>query len=130
MENKIYKKKLREFGLLVGIGFPLIIGWLIPFIVGHNFRIWTIWIGLSGLILGLISPKVLYYPYKFWMKLGYLLGWFNSRIILGFIFFIVLLPISFLMRLSKYDPLRKNFKEVKTYKEKKLGHKTDLTRIF
>ena len=130
MKNIISKKTLREFGILIGIGFPIIIGWLMPYITGHDFRIWTIWIGLLGLIFGLISPKVLYYPYKFWMKLGNLLGWLNSRIILGFIFFVVLLPIAYLMRLLKYDPLRKNFIEEKTYKENKNGHKTDLKRIF
>ena len=34
------------------------------------------------------------------------------------------------MRLIGYDPLRTKLKEVKTYRENRKNHKTDLTRIF
>ena len=64
------------------------------------------------------------------MKLGLTLGWINSRIILGLVFIIVLLPISVVMRLIGYDPLRTKLKELKTYRENRKNHKIDLTRIF
>ena len=130
MKEIISKKQLREFGLLIGFGFPLFIGWLIPAVTGHGFREWTLWVGFIGLIIGLTSPQLLYYPYKFWIKLGVILGWVNSRIILALVFIIVLLPISFVMRLIGYDPLRTQLKEKKTYRENRKNHKTDLTRIF
>ena len=130
MKEIISKKQLREFGLLIGFGFPLLIGWLIPSLTGHGFREWTLWVGFIGLIIGLTSPRLLYYPYKFWMKLGLTLGWVNSRIILSLAYIIVLLPIAFVMRLIGYDPLRTKAKEVKTYRENRKNHKTDLTRIF
>ena len=130
MNEIISKKQLREFGLLIGFGFPLLIGWLIPMLTGHGFRVWTLWIGFPGLLIGLISPRLLYYPYKLWMKLGLILGWVNSRVILGLVYVIVLLPISFVMRLIGYDPLQTKIKEVKTYRENRKNHKTDLTRIF
>ena len=130
MKEIIYKKQLREFGLLIGFGFPILLGWLIPTLTGHEFREWTLWVGFIGLIIGLISPRLLYYPYKFWIKLGVILGWVNSRIILGLVFIIVLLPISFVMRLIGYDPLRTKLKEVKTYRENRQDHHTDLNRIF
>ena len=130
MKEIISNKRLREFGLLIGFGFPLLIGWLIPVLTGHGFRVWTLWIGFPGLLIGLTSPHLLYYPYKFWMKLGVILGWVNSRIILGLVFIIVLLPISFVMRLIGYDPLRTKRKGEKTYREKRKDYQTDLTRIF
>ena len=130
MKEIISNKRLREFGLLIGFGFPFLIGWLIPALTGHGFRGWTLWIGFIGLIIGLTSPRLLYYPYKFWMKLGVALGWVNSRIILGLVFIIILLPISVIMRFIGYDPLRTKIKEVKTYRENRKNHKTDLTRIF
>ena len=130
MKEIISKKQLREFGLLIGFGFPLLIGWLIPALAGHGFREWTLWIGFIGLIIGLTTPGLLYYPFKFWMKLGVTLGWINSGIILGLVFIIVLLPISVVMRLIGYDPLRTKLKKVKTYRENRKNHKTDLTRIF
>ena len=130
MKEIISKKQLREFGLLIGFGFPLLIGWLIPVLTGYGFRVWTLWVGFIGLLFGMTSPGHLYYPYKFWMKLGLTLGWVNSRIILSLAYIIVLLPIAFVMRLIGYDPLRTKAKEVKTYRENRKNHKTDLTRIF
>ena len=123
-------KKLREFSLIIGFGFPIIIGWLIPVIYSHHFIVWTLWVGITALFLGLIAPKVLYLPYRLWMQIGDLLGWFNSHIILGIVFFLVLLPISFLMKLIGYDPLRIKRKVTKTYKEYRKNKNIDLKKIF
>jgi len=130
MKEIISKKQLREFGLLIGFGFPLLIGWLIPSLTGHGLRVWTLWVGFLGLFIGLTSPRLLHYPYKFWMKLGLLLGWVNSKIILGLVYIIVLLPIAFVMRLIGYDPLRTKRNGEKTFREKRKKYQTDLTRIF
>tara|TARA_Y100000589_G_scaffold284055_1_gene282666 strand:+ start:22 stop:414 length:393 start_codon:yes stop_codon:yes gene_type:complete len=130
MKEIISNKRLREFGLLTGFGFPFLIGWLIPLLTGHGFRVWTLWVGFIGLLFGMTSPRLLYYPYKFWMKLGLTLGWVNSRIILSLAYIIVLLPIAFVMRLLGYDPLRTKQKREQTYRENRHDYKTDLTRIF
>ena len=130
MKEIIPKKQLREFGLLIGFGFPILIGWLLPLLFGHEFKIWTIWIGVPGLILGLTSPRLLRYPYKIWMELGHALGWVNSHIILGLVFIFVLQPIAYIMRLAGHDPLRRRRKGEKSYRENRKNHHTDLTRIF
>ena len=130
MKEIISNKQLREFGLLIGFGFPFLIGWLLPSLFGHELRAWTLWVGITGLILGLTAPRLLHYPYKGWMALGLMLGWVNSRIILGLVYFIILLPIAFVMRLTGYDPLRKRRQGNKTYRENKQKHQTELTRIF
>ena len=130
MKNTINKKQLRDFGFLIGIGLPLIFGFLIPFLYGHSFRVWTIWISSPLLILSIINPSLLFFPYKFWMKLGEILGWINIRLILGLVFFIILLPISIFMRFFKYDPLRKKDLSLKTYREIKKEVVIDLTKIF
>ena len=66
------------------------------------------------------------------MYLAHILGLINSRIILGIIFFIVLVPISIVMRIFGYDPLKnkKMTTNKNSFKEYKLGYKIDLTRIF
>ena len=130
MKVSIAKKQLREFGFLIGLGFPILIGWILPGIVGHLFRSWTLWLGIPSLLLGILRPDLLLYPYKGWMILGHALGWINSKIILGFVFIFVLQPISFVMRISGYDPLRKRRKGGQTYRENCQDHRTDLTRIF
>ena len=130
MKEIIPKKQLREFGLLIGFGFPILIGWLIPLLFGHQFRTWTLWIGVPGLLIGLTTPRLLYYPYKGWISLGHVLGWINSHIILGLVFILVLQPIAYIMRLKGYDPLRSKRKGEKTYRENRKDYNIDLNRIF
>ena len=130
MKETISKKQLREFGLLIGFGFPILIGWILPLLFGHEFRAWTLCIGIPGLILGLIAPRLLRYPYKGWMALGHTLGWVNSHVILGLVFIVVLQPIAYIMRFTGYDPLKRRRKGEKTYRENRQNHRIDLTRIF
>ena len=130
MNNKISKKQLRDFGYLIGFGLPLIFGWLIPSIRDHTFRLWTIWVSIPTLMIGIISPRILQKPYQAWMQIGYLLGCVNNRIVLGIVFLLVLMPISFVMRAFGYDPLRVKKSNLPSYKENKKGTKVDLTRVF
>tara|TARA_B100000073_G_C23635249_1_gene534287 strand:- start:642 stop:1040 length:399 start_codon:yes stop_codon:yes gene_type:complete len=123
-------KELREFGIVIGFIFPLIIGWIIPSLSGHLFGYWTLYPGIILILLGILRPEFLFVPYKLWMKLGDLLGWINSRIILGIVYFFVLIPIAFFMRNFGYDPLRKIKSKKKTYREVKTNQKIDLNRIF
>tara|TARA_B100002052_G_C15687692_1_gene509176 strand:+ start:297 stop:692 length:396 start_codon:yes stop_codon:yes gene_type:complete len=131
MKDTISKKQLREFGLLLGFGFPIFIGWLLPSIFGNEFRVWTLWIGVIGLIFGIAAPRLLHYPYKGWVALGHALGWINSQIILGLVFILVLQPIAYMMRLTRYDPLRRRRRKGEvTYRENRKDHIIDLNRIF
>ena len=130
MEEIISKKQLREFGLLIGFGFPILIGWLLPSLFGHQFRLWTLWIGVPGLLIGFTAPRLLHYPYKGWMLLGHVLGFINSHIILGLVFIFVLQPIAYIMRLTGYDPLKTKRKVEKTYREVRKDKNIDLKRIF
>ena len=64
------------------------------------------------------------------MKIGLALGWINSHIVLGLVFLLVLQPISLIMKLFGYDPLKKKKKNLLTFREIKENHKVDLTKIF
>ncbi len=130
MNTSCSRKQLREFGFLIGLGLPIFIGFILPALSGHLFRSWTLWVGIPFLFIGITKPLLLLYPYKFWMQLGHILGWINSRIILGIIFIILVQPIAFIMRTFGYDPLRIKFSSKNSYREKKINDKTDLTRIF
>ena len=80
------KKELRNFGFFVGILFPLLIGFILHYFVGHQFRYWTLLIGLPLIIIGLISPKDLKLFYQIWIKIGNFLGSINSKIMTRLIF--------------------------------------------
>jgi len=129
--KKNYKEKdFKNFGLLIGILFPILYGFLIPFLWSHDFKFWTLIVGLLFLILGKYKPVFLKIPYKLWMKFGDILGWINTRIILGVIFLLVLIPISILMKIVGHDPLKKRRLLSKTYLENNQNHVIDLEKIF
>ena len=63
------------------------------------------------------------------MRIGLILGWINSRIILSVVFIVVLQPISLIMKIFGYDPLRQKKINQKSYRE--INEKSiELTRIF
>ena len=130
MKKSISNKILRDFGFLVGIVLPFLAGWLLPALGGHSFRYWTLWISLPLFFAALFKPSFLYYPFKLWMKLGHILGWVNSKIILGLIFLLVLQPIAVCMKSFGYDPLRKKKLNKRTYREIRSNLKIDLQKIF
>lgn len=124
------KKKLRHFGFIIAFGLPFFVGWLMPLIFGHSFRNWTLFIAIPFLIIAIIKPNLLDSPFKIWMRIGHILGWLNSHIILGIVFIFILIPISIFMKIFNYDPLRKNLFKHKSYRESKKEYKIDLKRIF
>ncbi len=130
MNKLINDKTLREFGFIFGFSLPVVFGFLIPIIFSHSFREWTLFVGLIFIFLSIIKPRLLFYPYKAWMKLGNVLGWINSRIILGSIFIFILCPISLIMKIFKYKPLKKKEDNLNSYKEDKKGTLVNLKKIF
>ena len=130
MNKLTEKKELREFGLILGFGLPIIFGFLLPFLFGHSFRYWTLWLGFSLICFAILYPIFLFYPYKIWMKVGYVLGWINSYIILGLIFMMILFPLSLIMKLFNYDPLRIKKVNLFSYRENKKDQSINLNKPF
>lgn len=124
------KKELREFGFLISICLPLFFGFLIPLFFGHNVRIWISIITLPILFITLFFPQKLLRFYQYWMLIGRILGWINSKLILGLIFIIALQPIAFIMKFFGYDPLKLNFKNISSYREIKENYSVDLYKNF
>ncbi|MEB3266405.1 MAG: SxtJ family membrane protein [Cyanobacteriota bacterium] len=124
------RTQLRQFGGLIGLAVPLLLGWLLPALHGHGFRWWTMAVALPALALGLLAPQTLAWPYRAWMALGHALGWLNGHLILGLIYGLVLQPIALVMRLAGHDPLRRRLGGVDSYREPVQRQSTDFTRPF
>ena len=65
-----------------------------------------------------------------WFKFGLFLGKIVSPIVMGIIFFIVVTPIGFLMRILKKDLLNLKFNNKDTYWIKKDEHKSKMKNQF
>ena len=130
MKTTKNKNELRNFGIIVGILFPLLIGFILPYFFGHQFRFWTLFIGLPLIIIGLISPKNLKLFYQIWIKIGNILGFINSKIILTSIFVLIVQPIALIMKIVGYDPLRRKPNVSVSYREVRKNDNIDLEKIF
>ena len=116
MQEVVDSKQLRSFGLLVG-GIFVILGFL-PLLFGkEETRLWAVILGGVLLLLALLLPKSLRPVYRAWMAIGHVLGWINTRIILGVVFYGMIVPAGFIMRLAGKDPMRRQFQsEADTYR--------------
>lgn len=124
------RKILREFGLLIGIVFPIVFGLLLPSLKGHTLPLWPFVIGIPALVLGLVAPRALAWPYRGWMALGHALGWVNGHLILGAVFMLVLQPIALLLRLSGHDPLQRRAHEGASYRQARQQRSINFTKTF
>ena len=100
-------KELRKFGLIFAVFFLLFFGFLIPWIWDKPSPQWA-WI-VSGVfaVTGLVLPAALGPVYRLWMKIGHALGWINTRIILGLVFFVMFAPIALLFKLIGRDSMER-----------------------
>lgn len=99
-------KELRVFGLMVGGIFSIIGIWPI-FVRGDSPRIWAVSVGGALVGLGLALPSSLKHIHRIWMKIGHVLGFINTRILLGVIYYGLITPMGVIMRLSGKDPMRR-----------------------
>jgi len=117
------KSSNKSFGLLFFIVF-LIIG-LWPLLNDNSPNILFLILAIFFLILGLINAKILTPFNKAWIKLGEVLGLVVAPLVMVAIYFIVLTPLSFLIRIFGKDLLKLKFdKKINSYwieKEQKLG---------
>jgi hypothetical protein len=105
----------REFGALVGLMTVLIGSWRL-----YHGRQGAVSNGLLGVgsalaILALLLPRALVLPNRLWMALSKWLSLITTPIILGIIFFLVVMPIGMLKRLFGWDPLRRRAPSAVSY---------------
>ena len=114
--NRQNKKQLRQFGLMVGCILVLIGLWKLYQGKHETMRIILWSVGGSLIITGAIVSTVLTPVYWLWMKLAHLLGWVNTRLLLGIIFFVIITPMAIVMKILGRDALnRKTNKDTDSY---------------
>lgn len=108
-ETRRNTKELRAFGLTLGGMAALVFGLALPWLFGRPYPVWP-WI-LSGALLSaaLVLPGALRPVFRVWMTIGHWLGWINTRIILGILFYTVFLLAGVIMKLMGKDPMARKF---------------------
>ena len=85
------------FGFFTGIG--QIIGLILPWLfdLGWPLAPWAI--AIVFFVWGLVAPNTLRSFYRLWMRFGFVMNFLVTRIVLGVVFFIGLLPYGLVFRL-------------------------------
>lgn len=105
--------QLRKFGfILIGMLSGLF-GLLFPLLGDRAIPTWPWALAAILAIPTLFQPRWLNSIYQPWMKLGHILGWVNTRIILGLIFFLMITPMGMIMRWRGKDPMQRQFEKEK-----------------
>jgi len=118
----------RSFGIVFFIVFILVAFY--PLINQGEVRIWSVLVSLFFLIFGIINSKILTPLNKIWFKFGVFLGKIISPIVMGLIFFLVVTPIGFLMRMLKKDILNLKFNKSNSYWIDKTEPKSKMKNQF
>ena len=104
----------RSFGLVFFFVFLIVSLW--PLLNENPLRIWSIIVAIIFLILGLMNSKLLAPLNVLWSKFGILLGSIVAPIVMGIVFFLVITPTGFIMKIFNKDLLNKNHdSEKKSY---------------
>jgi len=93
---KSEKNDLRNFGIIVGIILLIISGFLF-WKEKESFQIFLA-IGITLFMAAVAIPVVLKPVYWMWMIFGIILGWIMTRVILSFLFYVIISPIGLVSR--------------------------------
>ena len=126
--NEVKIGSNRSFGIVFFILFLVIA--LYPLINNENLRIWSLVISLAFLFLGLLNSKLSTPLNKIWFKFGLFLGKIISPLIMGVIFFLVVTPIGFFLRIFGKDVLNLKYNDNKSYWIEKNGPKSKMKNQF
>ena len=126
--KKIVTSSNKSFGIVFSIFFLIIS--LYPLFKGNELRTWSLIISIIFLILGLLNSKILTPLNKLWFKFGILLGNFISPVVMGVVFFAVVTPTSFIMKVLGKDLLNLKKNNKKTYWIEKSKIKSSMKQQF
>tara|TARA_Y100001958_G_C21004074_1_gene386755 strand:+ start:329 stop:709 length:381 start_codon:yes stop_codon:yes gene_type:complete len=119
----------RSFGLLFFIVFIALALW--PLTNQGEINLYLVTISLFFLVLGLLNSRILSPLNKAWIKLGEILGRIVAPIVMAIVYFLILTPISLLVRLFGKDLIGMKFSnDVKSYWIKRKKHLGTMDKQF
>jgi hypothetical protein len=124
--------EVRKFGYL----FAAVLSIIALYSVYRGTSQWPWFLAAAAIFLlaGLVAYPVLRPVYIGWMKFAFVLGWINTRILLGLMFFLVFTPIGLILRLTGKDLLdQKIDRSAKSYwvkRERKEFDPKQYERLF
>ena len=111
------RKALRNFAWMFAAVVASLFGLILPWVLKRDWP-WEPWgIAIVFFAWGLIAPSTVRPFYRLWMRFGFFMNAIMTRLILGVVFYIVILPFGLAIRLRRRDPLHRNWdNEAQSYR--------------
>lgn len=102
---------LRNFGLSTGAMIAFLFGLFFPWVFEVRIPVWP-WVLFAILaVMGLAVPDMLRPVYKGWMKFAQVLSKIMTPLVLGIVFYGLVLPMGLIMRVFGNDPMNRDFSQ-------------------
>ena len=92
------RRELRHYGLGLAVLVVLLFGLLVPWLWDHPRPTWPLVAGSVLAALALAWPPAIYPVYRLLLPVARVLGTVNTWLLLGAVFFGILLPIGWVLR--------------------------------
>ena len=127
--NNLKLPSNRSFGIVFFVFFFILALW--PLLNNGQILKLPLFLSLIFLLLGIFNSNILTPLNKIWMKFGLLLGSVISPIVMGVIFFGIITPTGFILRIFKKDILMLKIKpNTRTYWIDKDNSNNDMKNQF
>lgn len=101
-------KELKKFGIILSVILSLI--GTISLYRGNLYPAISLYIlSLFAVILVLTNPVLLWPVHSILLFISHIIGWINTRLLLGIIFYLVFSPIGLVLRIFRKDLLDRKF---------------------
>ena len=100
------RKQLRNFGFLFAGMLALVFGFVLPYFFEYSRPDWPLIVATVLIFCSLTFPSGLIIIKKPWMRLAKVLGKVNSFIILGLIFYAMITPYAFVLKMLRKKPIK------------------------
>ena len=96
---------LRDFALKMSAVVAVLFGVILPWLFEFAYPLWPWIFAVVFVAWGFVAPATLRPVYRGWMRVGMAVGIVNSKIILGLMFYVIILPAGLIMRVFRGDPM-------------------------
>tara|TARA_B100000787_G_C15987289_1_gene204259 strand:- start:143 stop:517 length:375 start_codon:yes stop_codon:yes gene_type:complete len=122
------KSSEKSFGIIFAFLFFLYGIW--PLLSATEIRVWSVIVAVVFLALAFLKPKILKSLNRYWIKLGEILGKIIAPLIMALVFFTIVTPISFIVRILGKDLLNLKFTNENSYWLKRSKNVTTMDKQF
>ena len=126
------RKGLRNFAWMFAAAVASIFGLLLPWLFDRGWPLAPWVIAIVFFVWGLIAPSTVRLFFRIWMRFGFAINAIVTRIILGVVFYIIILPFGLVFRLRGRDPLHRKWdNELQSYRVKSsVSSRIDMEKPF